>query len=112
MINKSLILVILVALIKKGWGFSLNDYSKWFLSSHTKDPSYHFQKEWRITFTEEMGGNKQSFPFAKAIILGEKISIVDKEKLVEVARKKNLRVFQRKLNISGSKVITEELIIQ
>ena len=93
-------------------GISFNDYSKWFLSSYTKDPSYQFQKEWRITFTEEMGGNKQSFPFAKAIILGEKISIVDKAKLIEVARKKNLRVFQRKLNISGSKVITEELMIQ
>ena len=78
--------------------------------TYTKDPSYQFQKEWRITFTEDMGGNKQSFPFAKALILGEKISDADKVKLVEIARKKNLRVFQRKLNISGSKVIMEQIL--
>ena len=54
-------------------GISYEDYEKWFLSSYTKDPSYAFQKEWRIVFTEDMGGNKQSFPFVKSIILGEKI---------------------------------------
>jgi hypothetical protein len=92
-------------------GIAFDDYSKWFLSSYTKDSSYEFQKEWRITFTEEMGGNKQYFPFAKAIILGEKMADEDKSKLINIAKNKKLKVYKRKLNISGSKVIMEEISI-
>jgi len=90
-------------------GISYEDYEKWFLSSYTKDPSYAFQKEWRIVFTEDMGGNKQFFPFVKSIILGEKISEDNKKKLVDLANRKGFEVYQRKLNASGSKIVVVKL---
>lgn len=90
-------------------GISYEDYEKWFLSSYTKDPSYAFQKEWRIVFAQDMGGNKQSFPFVKSIILGEKISEENKKILVDLANKKGFEIYQRKLNLSGSKIMVVKL---
>lgn len=90
-------------------GISYEDYERWFLSSYTKDPSYSFQKEWRIVFTGDMGVNKQFFPFVKSIILGEKISEDYKAKLIDLAKRKGFDIYQRKLNISGSKVTTVKL---
>ena len=77
---------------------SYEDYEKWFLSSYTKDPSYVFQKEWRIVFTQEMGGKKQSFPFVKSIILGEKISEKNKHSL-EIFREKTFLYMHGRLII-------------
>lgn len=91
-------------------GITYEDYANWFLSSFTKDNSYSFQKEWRIVFTREMGGNKQSFPFAKSIILGEKISDINKDRLIGLAKGKGIKIYQRKLSASGAKVITEEIL--
>ena len=88
---------------------SYEDYEKWFLSSYTKHPSYEFQKEWRIVFTKDMGGSKQSFPFVKSIILGEKISEDNKKILVDLANRKGFEVYQRKLNASGSKIVVVKL---
>lgn len=90
-------------------GISYDDYEKWFLSSYTKDPSYVFQKEWRIVFAQDMGGNKQFFPFVKSIILGEKISEKNKKILVDLANKKGFEIYQRKLNLSGSKIMIVKL---
>jgi len=93
-------------------GISYEDYEKWFLSSYTKDPSYSFQKEWRIVFTQDMGGNKQSFPFVKSIILGEKIPDEYRNVLIELAKRKGFEIYQRKLSVSGSKVIITKLNIK
>jgi len=90
-------------------GISYEDYERWFLSSYTKDPSYSFQKEWRIAFTQEMGGNIQSFPFVKSIILGEKISEEYKKVLVELANRKRIDIYQRSLNASGAKIIIKKI---
>ena len=90
-------------------GISYEDYEKWFLSSYTKDPSYAFQKEGRIVFAQDMGGNKQFFPFVKSIILGEKISEKNKKILVDLANKKGFEIYQRKLNLSGSKIMIVKL---
>ena len=56
-----------------------------------------------------MGGNKQPFPFAKAIILGEKMSEEYKANLIQLAKQKGLDIYQRKLNVSGSKIIITKL---
>lgn len=90
-------------------GISYEDYERWFLSSYTKDSSYSFQKEWRIVFTQEMGGNIQSFPFVKSIILGEKISEEYKKVLVELANRKRIDIYQRTLNASGAKIVIKKI---
>lgn len=91
-------------------GISYDDYQEWFLSTYTKDKSYEFQKEWRITFDKTMGNNLQKFPFIKSIILGERISENDAKKLMEIAKKKNILIYQRKINKSGSKIIIEKIV--
>lgn len=91
-------------------GISYDDYQEWFLSAYTKDKTYEFQKEWRITFDKIMGGNLQPFPFAKSIIFGERMTEDNKARLIEIARKKNIKVFARKVNKTGSKVIIEQLL--
>lgn len=91
-------------------GISYDDYQEWFLSTYTKDKLYEFQKEWRITFDKTMGNNLQKFPFIKSIILGERISEDDAKKLMEIAKKKNILIYQRKINKSGSKIIIEKIV--
>ena len=91
-------------------GISYEDYQDWFLSAYTKDKTYEFQKEWRITFDKRMGGNLQTFPFAKSIILGERMTEDNKKRLIEIARKKNIKVFLRKVNKTGSKIVVEQLL--
>lgn len=91
-------------------GILYEDYPKWFLSIHTKDKSYEFQKEWRITFDKTMGNNLQKFPFIKSIILGERISEDNAKKLIDIAKKKNILIYQRKINKSGSKIIVEKIV--
>lgn len=91
-------------------GISYDDYKEWFLSAYTKDKTYEFQKEWRVTFDKVMGGNLQSFPFAKSIILGERMTEDNKRRLIEIARKKNMKVFIRKVNKTGSKIVVEQLL--
>ena len=90
-------------------GIAVEDYEKWFLESYTKDPSYSFQKEWRIVFTKTMGGNLQSFPFVKSIILGEKISDANKEKLIAIAKKIGADVYERHPNKTHSRIITSKI---
>ena len=90
-------------------GISYEDYQDWFLSAYTKDKTYEFQKEWRITFDKRMGGNLQQFPFAKSIILGERMLEEHKERLIDIAKKKGISVYIRKVNKTGSKITVERL---
>ena len=89
-------------------GISFEDYKDFFVSAYTKDKSYEFQNEWRITFDKNMGGHLQKFPFVKSIILGERMTEENKNRLIEIARKKNIKIYQRQLNATGSKVIKVE----
>ena len=90
-------------------GITYEDYQNWFLSMYTKNKTYEFQKEWRIAFDKTMGGNLQSFPFVKSIILGERMSEGNKIRLIEIAKRKNIKVYVRQINKTGSKIITKEL---
>ena len=57
-----------------------------------------------------MGDNLQKFPFIKSIILGERISEDNAKKLIDIAKKKNILIYQRKINKSGSKIIVEKIV--
>jgi hypothetical protein len=88
-------------------GITHDDYREWFISSNTKDSTFAFQKEWRITFDSSMGGNLQAFPFATSIILGERISPDNAKKLTEIAERKGLRLYRRKISKTGSSIEVE-----
>lgn len=90
-------------------GISYDDYKEWFLSTYTKDKTYEFQKEWRITFDKNIESNLQSFPFAKSVIIGERASDDFKNRIINAANKKNIPVYLRKVNKTGSKIIIEKI---
>ena len=91
-------------------GITYEDYREWFISSCTKDPTYEFQKEWRITFDSTIGGNLQQFPFAVSITLGERISEEYAQRLIDIARKKGLPVYRRVVSKSGSNVTIKKIL--
>lgn len=89
---------------KKVNGITYEDFQELFLSTLTKDPDYEFQREWRIVFDKRLGSNLQEFPFAKSIIMGERISKKNSERLIEIAKTKHLSVYQRKINKTNSNI--------
>lgn len=91
-------------------GMNHDDYQKLFLSVFTKDNTYSFEKEWRVSYDEEIpGGNLQKFPFIKSIILGERMSKEDADYLIDIAKNKKIKIYQRKFNRNHSKILIEEI---
>ena len=91
----------------------VEDYRKMFVSTYTKHESWSPQKEWRITLPamfEE--NNKQNFPYITSIILGERMTDDNKKRIMDICKRKNIPVYQRKFNISHSKIIVEKISYQ
>ena len=88
---------------------STESYIKMYLSLYTKASQWHFQKEWRIVLGESLRENKVVFPYVKSIILGERISEENKNKLIEIAKKKKIKIFKRKYNLTQSKIVIDEI---
>ena len=89
-------------------GITQEDYEKMFISSYTKDESWSFQKEWRITYPL-IRGNKQYIPFVSSVILGERIRQEDKNKIIDICKKKGINIFERVYNSSNSRIILNEI---
>lgn len=85
-------------------GIDYDDYKEWFVSAYTKDITYNFQKEWRITFSKIMGNNLQPFPFIKSVTIGERMSKENKARIIEAAKKKNIDIYMREFNRTGSNI--------
>ena len=60
-----------------------------------KHPSYAYEKEWRIVFSDYTP-QLLKFPFMSAIYLGKDIGDNEKSKLIEIAKKINISVYQQK----------------
>ena len=84
-------------------GITKEDYEKMFISTYTKDETWQYQKEWRITFPLELG-NRQHMPYVSAVIIGERMEEANLNRLVEICRKKGIKVLKRVFNISHSKL--------
>lgn len=95
--------------LKKVGNVALCDYQKMIISTYTKDKTYAFQKEWRIIFDDHIGQTQQIFPFVKSITLGERMSKETANKLIDAARKKGIKIYQRCLNVSKSGLIIKEI---
>lgn len=72
------------------------------LSMLNKNKSYDWEKEWRIVLFN-LKSNIIYFPFATRIYLGKDINKENKEKLIKIARKKNLAVYQQRLDEAKGK---------
>ena len=66
------------------------------LQDLVKKHEYSAEQEWRIILNGEKPG-LISFPFASAIYLGQNISSDNKDKLMKIAQKNNLSVYQQKV---------------
>ena len=91
-------------------GVAPEDYCAWHVSTFTKDDTFKFQKEWRITFDKRMGGNLQPFPFAVAVTLGERMDEEVAERLMDIAKKKGLKIYRRSFDLSMSDILITELV--
>lgn len=59
-----------------------------------KHPCYSYEKEWRIIFSDYTS-QLLKFPFMSAIYLGKDIGDNEKNKLIEIAKKINISVYQQ-----------------
>lgn len=65
----------------------------------TKNSRYSFEDEWRLIVDKKMvKNNEYPFPFASAIYLGINVTEDNKNKILEITREKNIKVYQRKIN--------------
>ena len=72
------------------------------LTLHTlfKNPTYSNEQEWRII----VGGEEEDFlpfPFFASLYLGKDISEENKKRLLEIAKKINVTVYQQQLGVDG-----------
>ena len=87
-----------------------DDYQTIFLSTFTKNKEFESQKEWRITFDKRFGENHQSFPFIKSVILGERMTEENKNRIIKAAKDKEISVYQRDWNLTGSAIIIKKIL--
>ena len=87
-----------------------DDYQTIFLSTFTKNKEFESQKEWRITFDKRFGENHQSFPFIKSVILGERMTEENKNRIIKAAKDKGISVYQRDWNLTGSAIIIKKIL--
>lgn len=89
------------------------EFESLFVSLHTKAPEWIGEQEWRFSIpTIQEEKNLIDFDFAKSIYLGENIEDGWKNKLLEIAKEQNLKVYPRKLDKMKSNWIYEEIINQ
>lgn len=69
-----------------------------YLQMLVKNPKYFNEQEWRVVICGEEAGLVR-FPFAAAIYIGKDISEKNKEKLIEIATKNNLNVYQQRVGV-------------
>ncbi|MCH5152531.1 MAG: DUF2971 domain-containing protein [Clostridiales bacterium] len=74
--------------------------TKLHLQTLMKNPKYSNEQEWRIV----IGGEEPGliwFPFATGIYMGKDISKENKERLMQIAKKNNLTVYQQKIGVAS-----------
>lgn len=89
---------------EKALGKDNNDFDAiWYystvLSMLYKKKFYEWEKEWRIVLSN-LQNNIVFFPYAVKLFLGKNIEKDNKDKLIQIARKNNLSVYQQCLNES------------
>ena len=87
---------------EKALGNESNDFDPfWYyaniLSMLYKKKFYEWEKEWRIVLSN-LQNNVVFFPYAVKIFLGKNINKEDKDRLIQIAKKNNLSVYQQCLN--------------
>ena len=81
-----------------------------YVALHTKSPEWIGEQEWRFTIPiDQAKENAIPFDFAKTIYLGENIEIEWKNKLIDIAKEQNLKVYQRQLDTTKSRWVYEEI---
>ncbi len=67
-----------------------------------KSKDWDYEKEWRYILLHKTALNPPKFidvPKPKAIFLGAKINDINKEKIIEIGKKRNINVYQMKLKL-------------
>lgn len=84
-----------------------------YVALHTKTPEWVGEQEWRFIIPiEQAKENAIPFNFAKTIYLGENIEDDWKNKLIEIAKEQQLKVYQRQLDRTKSRWIYKEIVLK
>ncbi len=84
-----------------------------YVALHTKAPEWVGEQEWRFTIPiEQAKENAIPFNFAKTLYLGENIEDEWKNRLIEIAKVQNLKVYQRQLDKTKSRWIYKEIVLK
>jgi len=78
----------------------------------SKQTKYNYEDEWRLLIEKKkQKNNKFYFPFMSAIYLGINIKESDKKIIVDIAREKKIKVYQRTLNrfVNGYEFVSVNL---
>ncbi len=74
-----------------------------------KDPSYAFEKEWRLTFGGKNINQKMPFPYVSAVYVGLKISKENLERIESICKKLGVPIYQQKLSKYSSEFEYERI---
>ena len=69
-----------------------------------KSQYYETEQEWRVVLIGDESGLIY-FPFATAVYLGKDIKVEDKQRLLDIAKKININVYQQVAEINGYKYV-------
>lgn len=94
-----------------------NDVNKLFTtySAITKSDEWNYENEWRLVLTY---GKDKAVSFnleavkPTAIYLGAKINEEDRKTVIDISRRKGLRVFQMKLSSTEFKLVYDEVLVE
>jgi len=76
-----------------------------------KSTEWSYEKEWRITYTtnDKEGFNKKLFS-PQAIYLGAKMCDIEKERIIEIAKQRQIIVFQMNMKNREFKLVPERVL--
>lgn len=79
------------------------------ISFFTKNPSFSGEEEWRFALEEKYKNTNVPFPFATSIYLGNNMRPHNQKVLINIAKKKGMKIYKRSLDATKSKWIYYEL---
>lgn len=72
-----------------------------------KSIEWSYEQEWRTFFLANPPVHKEKMPLPKAVYLGAKMNIVDKNKVTDICKKKGIHIYQMKVQLNQPKLIPE-----
>lgn len=113
-LNNNLTHLTLPVIYKDNFFISIDDLenidgSKCMHALSVKSPEWSYEKEWRTFFPPNPPSHKELMPTPKVVLLGSKISNLDRDKLKKICTNKGITLYQMKLQLGQHRLIAEAI---